>query len=446
MKIIPWRPHDSTAAPVRTPSTSVAADVKYTDKPQKNPQKNVRSRISAFRQIVGQYWRPVLGYLAAITAVTLVLGYRLTSLTHGANDSEAATQTILLQRSLHLTDIFRSPQYLAYQLGLYTLEKLHLYSLLALRAVSVFFGALCVGIFYVILHNWYNRRIAVFGTVLFLFSGWFLHTARSGMPEILLVLSVETILLCGVLQQKYRNRSWPYTTSIVLCSLTLFNPGMIWVVATGCIWHYKRIIKLLRSKHPRIILSLVVGLIIVSPLFIAIAREPRLIFGFAGLPTAMPSAQSLFAGVKAIAALPLYFVFRTHLAPTYQLGHLPLLDAFSGVFLLFGLYSFALHWRLKRSKALAEIAVICAILFGLSSIGGNAGLALFIPIIYLGVGSGIAWFLQQWFIVFPRNPLARGLGTTMLCLALFLIVFYHSKAYFVAWPAAPETRNVFSHL
>jgi hypothetical protein len=58
----------------------------------------------------------------------------------------------------------------------------------------------------------------------------------------------------------------------------------------------------------------------------------------------------------------------------------------------------------------------------------------------------VALLLQQWFTVFPRNPLARLIGVLMVSLLVVLSAYYNTRHYFVAWPKNSQTEQVFGIL
>jgi hypothetical protein len=66
------------------------------------------------------------------------------------------------------------------------------------------------------------------------------------------------------------------------------------------------------------------------------------------------------------------------------------------------------------------------------------------PIIYLVVAAGIAHLLNQWFSVFPRNPIARTIGWSLIGIVLVLVCSFHLVHYFVGWPQASATHEVFT--
>ena len=80
-------------------------------------------------------------------------------------------------------------------------------------------------------------------------------------------------------------------------------------------------------------------------------------------------------------------------------------------------------------------------------IGGGFGavdIAIFLPLLYIFIGGGLSFLLIQWLHVFPRNPIARMIGISMLSALVVLIAAYHLNRYFIAWPLSPQTKAAFS--
>lgn len=79
----------------------------------------------------------------------------------------------------------------------------------------------------------------------------------------------------------------------------------------------------------------------------------------------------------------------------------------------------------------------------LIALGGSLDLSIVMPIVYLWIAAGIAYLLQQWLVVFPRNPIARGIGYGLIIIAVSLSCAYNLRAYFVAYPHDPTNQSVF---
>ena len=68
---------------------------------------------------------------------------------------------------------------------------------------------------------------------------------------------------------------------------------------------------------------------------------------------------------------------------------------------------------------------------------------ILLPFVYIGIITGIVELINQWFTYFPRNPLARNIGISLLVFSITLTSAYHLESYFVAWPNDPDTKTVY---
>lgn len=107
---------------------------------------------------------------------------------------------------------------------------------------------------------------------------------------------------------------------------------------------------------------------------------------------------------------------------------------------IIGVYAYAFRYKLDRTKLLAGIFIVGSLLVAL---GGGVTISFLMPFVYIVVAGGVALMLQQWSTVFPRNPVAKTLATTLMSIVVALVAFYHINHYFIAWPNAPETHSAF---
>ncbi|MCA9333765.1 hypothetical protein KC963_01840, partial [Candidatus Saccharibacteria bacterium] len=140
--------------------------------------------------------------------------------------------------------------------------------------------------------------------------------------------------------------------------------------------------------------------------------------------------------------LPVFVLARGPLEPVLNLGRLPLLDIFSAAMAVLGVYWYSFKIKLLRTRLLSVFTFIAAILIMLN---GVTMLPLLLPLSYIVITAGIMLLLQQWFTVFPRNPIARSLGIGIVCIAIGVTGAYHMRRYFVAWSGDPITKATFSY-
>lgn len=387
------------------------------------------------RLIFFKSWRLSLGIFVALLLLSALLVYRLGSLTPGLSQPELA----VLQQNQTIHQIIHNPILAPYKLLELAVLRLHFSSAWAFRSISAGFAAISIVLFFFILKRWHTHRIALLGTALFASSSWFLHSARLATPDILFAFGSLALISYGIwlLRITYTGRVIPF--GLILAAFLLYIPGMVWLLVPAAIWWWKPIWKKFKQTPllPKL-LGLVVGLGLTSPLAWAIYRQPSLLKAVLGLPETFPHLATVLHN---LAIIPTQLVFHGPSNPTLWLGRLPLLDAFTLVMILLGSYAYFFQFTLDRTRLLLGAM---ALSISLIALHGPVNLLLLAPCLFIVATAGLALMLQQWFTVFPRNPIARTLGLSLLVLAVALTCVYNLDSYFVAWSQAPATKQAFT--
>lgn len=378
-------------------------------------------------------WKPIGVFLLVTLVVCGILGFRLGSLQGNVSTTEKAYIASVDSGR----ELIREPVYLLHKLPIYLLFKLDVKRIAIYRMVSGMYAAVAVVSCFFILREWFSDRIALLTTWLFLTSAWLLHIGRLATPEALYFL-ILPLLWTAI---------WLYNTTLrksallvlgAVCALSFYLPGFGVLLIAIAIWQHKRIWAELKEVPLWFRLSCAgLILVILIPLVYASVREPATLLSVAGLPHTVPSLSAL--GDNAL-RIPAYLLARGPANPEIWLGRLPLLDAFSATMLLFGIYSLRFHMRLLRNQILFASSIYFALLI---VSGGLVTITILLPFVYILVASGLAFFLQQWLTVFPNNPIARGLGITLVTISVLFVSFFHLSHYFIAWPQTPATRAAF---
>jgi hypothetical protein len=119
----------------------------------------------------------------------------------------------------------------------------------------------------------------------------------------------------------------------------------------------------------------------------------------------------------------------------------PLLNVGESVLFIAGLILLVKRPILRGNYFLLGTLIVSTILI---VIGGSATIAMLTPLIYLTIAGGLFYMLDQWLTVFPRNPIAKYSGVLLLMTLVSFSILYHLRAYYTAWPNAPETKVVYS--
>lgn len=384
-------------------------------------------------RFLARVWQPAALGIIGVAIVAGLLFFRLGTLLPGFSSSE-----IVVRENTRNFSIITNPVNAPHAIGQNALQKLNHRGPWAMRSISAFFGIIAVLLFFLISSAWFTSQIAVLATLLFVTSSWFLHTVRLATPTILLT-GVMALIVCGLWLRYSKKRSLSIVIAGIVAATCLYIPGMIWFVIVFFAWQAPIIIRELKRTPTAIVLVSIFGaLLMVAPLITALFKQPALLKTLAGLPVQLPSWDNFASN---LASIPMELFVRGPENSEIWLARLPILDLFTATLLLLGMYSIFFQLKLDRTKLLIGSLFGGSILIGF---GGLVGLTVLLPFIYLIVAAGISMLLKQWFTVFPRNPFARSLGVSLLISALCLCLFYQGSRYFIAWPNAPETKQVFN--
>lgn len=392
--------------------------------------------MNTVRSFFATHWRSLLMSLGVLVVVVLLLGWKLGNLTPGASQLEL--QLLPSYASLHA--IMHNPLDLPYKLVGWALWHLPFHSVAWLRVPSVIFGVVTLIIFSFIVRRWYGFRAALFGAALFTTCSWFLHTSRLASFEIEYLWAITTLIGLHLLLHVYTEYFMARFIWCIGMILLLFVPGFIWLVAFNLIIQREDLAEAWENAASvdRLIFSCV-GVIGFALLALTFVFHPHLVLPWVGAPESMANWQDM---LQRLGNAFTYFVVRGPDNPVLWLGSLPVLDAFVGAMLAAGIAFYCKHLSAPRTQLLAGTFIISVVLFALNPIMLFSTL---VPIVYLVAVAGIAFILHQWLKVFPRNPLARGVGIAIVAIVTIAACLYNLRSYYVAWPQAPATAQVMIH-
>jgi hypothetical protein len=380
--------------------------------------------------------RQLLIAICGLGIIVFLMIYRLGSLTHGLTTAESSVTSIslgwhgLYRHPLNLPlNILRSIDFKIFASPGQTL----------IRLPNAVLGGLTIIAFSVLLWLWYGTRTAAFGAIMFASAAWTLHVSRLASYSVEYLAAITFFLLSNAILQKHPKNKYAYIAINLVWGLLLYVPGMVWFIALN-IWRQRREVKYGYRQQsglitkPLYFLSLIIWIPLLALDFIRIPNDLVL---WLGLPTKLSPSLTI---IKEFFGTFTHIFFRGPEYPSLWLGKAPILDLFSLIVAVIGIYFYAKHIKAGRSRLLFTSFLIGAVLIGL---GGSVDLSIVIPIVYLWIAAGIAYLLQQWLAVFPKNPIARGIGYGFIVLAVGLSCTYNLRSYFVAFPNNPTNQAVF---
>lgn len=380
-------------------------------------------------------WRPLLLAIAGLSILLGLLSYRLGTLTPGLAGPEVSHSV----SASSISNILDNPLHLHQKLGQLALQKTGNNHAAAMRLPSIAVAVLVVISMYAMLRFWYTRRVAFLGTLMVGSSSWFLHIARLGTPDINFTLPF-VLAIGGVWIYKRQLNIFASTFLVLVAVTLLYTPGLVWLFLPALVWQRRTVNRMLQRMpawwQAIFVLLLIIG---IAPLLWAFSRDTGLILTWLGLPGEWP--QSIGVYLKNLINVPAQLFIRGSGDPLYGIGRLPLLDVFTSVMVVLGIFASFFRLRLDRTKLIMGSGIIGLLLIGLD---GPVSISFLLPHVYILAISGVALMLQQWFTVFPRNPVARWTGIIIVTASVLLSSYYHLTHYFIAWPNVPETKTTFS--
>ncbi len=390
----------------------------------------MKKRVS---NLVGVYWRQALGYGLVVAVVIAVLWWQLGTLVPGMSGPE-----VLARGSADsIRKIIENPLFLPHKLVQYIFIQLGQTGAFWMRSASALFGVVILVIFFDIIRSWYSQRIALMSSFLLLTSAWFLHYARLGTPQILFACSIGLLWVGMKLRSHSAPRIRTILASILIVGASLYIPGLAWLIIPLLVWQRKLVAKEF-SKIPKALAAVTIIAIIVgvAPLAYSLLRHPELLRDWLMIPHHL-AISDWWANLW---HMPFWLTLRGPEMPVYWLGRVPLLNSFSLVMLVLGIFVLSRYRQLDRVRAIVGILALSAVL---AVFAGPVALVIALPLLFIVVAAGVALLLQQWFTIFPRNPLARTVGVLMICFVIGLAGYYNLRSYFIAWPRATPTKQVF---
>lgn len=398
--------------------------------------------LEGVNEFILRYWRGILlGGLVSGLVLGLLL-YQIGELTGGIGQPEAALYTSIKTDSISLRSIVLEPLYLPYQLGLYILQWFTP-SYGAVRAVSAMFGLIGLIGTYFIIRTWFTRRLAIMGTVLFLCSSWFLHTARyASYDAIYLALPLVLAAWIWIRSGQYTNAA--ILIAVVGTAMGMYVPGFIWFVVAAAIWQRKPLLRTLKRTPQKIRIPAAFGAFaLLVPLIWYLINPDGInsplvrLANLTALPTDLSAVTSF--GSNVVGLLQTIFISASG-SSLLAVGNLPLLDIAMATLFLFGAFALASQYKLDRAKIVGSIIIVAIIMAGF---GSSAGLSLLLPFVFIVIAEGLAYLLTEWFVVFPRNPVPRTLGLVLLSAVVVVSCAFQLASYFVAWPSTDAAKAHF---
>jgi hypothetical protein len=380
-------------------------------------------------------WRYRIGYgLIAIGLITVLVfvGMYLPS---GISNQEM--QSVIKSSSLGFTsltapDITNLPYHLLQHASITIFDV----SVLSIKLPSIILAFLSAIGIVLLLRRWFKPNVGILASLIAITTGQFLFIAQDGTPGILyLFWSVCLLLLANIISYQKRLKSVSVIIFCVATALSLYTPLSLYVLVAlviAAIFHPH--LRYLIKKLPRaqLIISFILALVIVSPLVIALFKNPELWLTLLGIPSHWPDFGANFASLGAQ-----YLGFSkpggmTLMTPFFELG--------SMLIIAIGIY-YVLNTRIIAKNYVISFWMLC--LIPAIILNPNFTSITFLPLVLL-LATGLNTLLAYWYNLFPRNPYARTGGIVPIVILVTVLVLSGASRFIYGYEYDPTIAPNFS--
>ena len=380
-------------------------------------------------------WRYIIGYAAigiVLIGLLLIAGLLLPG-GISANEQLAVIRSDSLTfKDFNSFAIVNLPYYALQALSI-NLFGVHDFSI---KLPSLILGLLsAIGLIF-LLSRWFRRNIAILASFIAITTGQFLFISQSGTASILYVFWPVMLLLLGVLIS--RADKYVFTWKVlffIAAALSLYTPLSIYplvaMVLAGFLHpHLRNIIR--RLSKTRLVLAIIVGFIIISPLLYGMFTNPSLALTLLGVPAKFPD---FIANIVTVGKQYLDFW-----KPSTTVLMTPVFGLGSMLLIAYGAY------RVIRTSDTTQSYLIIAWLVCLVPILIiNPGFTsvIFTPLVLL-LTIGLQSLVRYWYRLFPKNPYARIAGLIPLMLLVLALVSSGLDRYVYGYYYQPQTAQNFN--
>lgn len=370
-------------------------------------------------------FRFVIGYAVLLAVLVGLLTLAIVRTPGGISPAEE--QSVLQSSALTLS---RPESLLTVDLPYHALQKLSI-ALLGFNPISMKLPSAIIAFLssiglVLLLRYWMRPRTSVIAGAISIASTPFIFLAQQGSPAIMTIFWPILIILLatwGSKEGRLRHIIPPFLAAAI--GLSLYTPLMIYILAALCIggiFHpHVRYIARRHIKKPVLITTIVLGLVLMSPLLYMIWKNPAV---FHQLLIANGNWHiNVLDNLKQF-GLRFGDMLGTTIATTGQLAPYITLPTILLVFT--GAYSLA-----KKAHSAPSYMLIAWIIFAIPGVIINPQQPeiLFVPIMLL-TGLGVTFLLDYWYRLFPQNPYARAFALIPLTILIGGIMTTSAARYF----------------
>lgn len=380
-------------------------------------------------------WRYSIGYVLVGLLVTALLVGAALYIPGGLREEEIASAVSSNQFSLRTFDPVAVID-LPYKILQRVSFMLFGITTLSIKLPSVLLGLLSLVGIILLLRHWFRTNVAVISALIVITTSQFIFSSQDGTPFITyILLSTWTLLLAlNVSRQTSRRSLWKFLL-IATLALSLYTPLSLYIIlalasATLLHPHLRYIVGELSRR--KLFFGGLVGLILLTPLIMALITKPEIGLTLLGIPSTWPDLKA--NGLQLI-EMHFGFIFMGAEDSTQPVYTLPTL-----LLVLLGLF----HLFKTRHTARSYIIVSWMVLLvPIILINPTKTLITFAPVMLL-IAAGIDELLRRWYSLFPKNPYARVAGLLPITLLVGGMAFTGVERFFYVYRYSPPVATIFS--
>jgi hypothetical protein len=383
-------------------------------------------------------WRFIVGYTVsglAFAGLLVVAGLYIPGGLSLAEMSSVVTAHAFSFKSFDPTLIVNLPYHLLQRASL----ELFGISAFSIKLPSLILGALSgIGIL-LLLRSWFSRNIAVLTLVLIIATGQFLFVAQSGTPSIVYIFLPIWLLVAATMIS--RSKRFVGAWKIILLSVaafSLYTPLSIYIfvaLTTAVVLHphLRYLIRQALKARLKVVIAVVAGLLVITPLVYAIVLHPQTLNVLLGVPT-----EKVAIGAHIAQIFKQYFDFWSPssgaiMTPIYSVG--------SMILILLGVLRLLTTNYTARSYIISAWVILLVPILIIDP--ANTAVA-FVPAMLL-LAMGVRTLLSSWYELFPRNPYARLAGLIPLIILISGLLISGVDRYMYGYLYDPRTADNFTN-
>ena len=375
-------------------------------------------------------WRYGIAYcfaILAIVAAVLVAGLFIPGEIRSGEVESSITSSELSFQNLAPGMIVGAPYYILQKVSFVILGV----TPLSIKLPSMILALTTALGLLLLFRAWFTRNIAVIAVLLVTLSAQFLFLAQDGTPSIAFSCLAVWLLYASTQAVRTRKMSstlWKVITCVIAALLLYMPLGVYVVVALGAlaIFHPHARYTVLRVQRTRLLAATAIGCIALLPLIYAAVTDRTVVKQLLGLPL---QAVDVAANVKQLAVA----LFGATAPSTSYLVQ-PLHSIGMVLMMIIGFGYLINHYYTARSYALLLMGLS---LFGVVIVNPERMTALF-PASAILVAFSVAWLINHWYSMFPRNPYARVTGLLPIVVLISGLAFTGINRYIETYRYNPE--------